>query len=211
MSDDCIERVTALYAAVDSRILRVQCLGDIRCPPGCGACCQSANVEASVLELLPVALEFFRSGQLDRWLEAAHSAQGRTCLFHTPDKLQYGHGRCAIYPHRPLMCRLFGYTAIRDKNDRPTLVTCRLINKLIPDKVATARRLVAQGAEIPFMTDVASELRGIDPHLGSALMPLNEAFSRAVDRIGLAFQLLGLEAEIETEPDDPLRPSPIAA
>lgn len=213
MNVDPIERIMAFYASLDSRIASARCLDDIRCPPGCGICCRSPNVEASALEMLPVASHLYGSGGLDLWLEAAERTEGRACIFHTPDKLQYGHGRCAIYPFRPLMCRLFGYSAVRDKNGRPTLVTCRLVNRLVPEQAAAARAAVAQGAEIPFMTDVTSALQGIDPHLGSALMPINEAFLRAVERVGLIYQLSHLENELEVtpEPDDPIRPSPLAA
>jgi len=184
---DLAARVLEQLTRYDALTNRLMTATGLCCPPGCARCCESLEVEASVLELLPLAVELWRTGEADRWLERAVGvADSGPCVFHDPARLWYGQGRCRIYPLRPLVCRLFGYAASRDKHGRPRLGTCRFVNQLVPEAAAAARLAVEAGVEVACFADAGTELAGLDPGLGRPLLPINLAVAVAIERVGFA-------------------------
>ena len=51
----------------------------LNCVEGCGACCNNPQVEASVLEMLPLALHLFDTGQAEAYLQQMHDSGGFAC------------------------------------------------------------------------------------------------------------------------------------
>lgn len=199
MSYPIVDSVTSVYTKIDQQISDLKLRTELNCPPGCGECCASREVESSVLEFLPLVKELFDTCAIDAWYEkASRASRNDMCIFYTPDVIQYGYGRCSIYPFRPLICRLFGFVYIRDKRGEPRLLSCRLANSLVPHAVENARFEVCQNNNALYMTDICAMLRGIDPYLGSALFPINEAFVKATEYFGLFWQMQGT-----SEADDP--------
>lgn len=209
--------VAALYEKIDEGTSRFRSLTGIHCPVGCGTCCESTEVEATPLEFFPLALGLFHDGHEGEVLDRLDNASGDACAFHRPDELCHGKGRCSIYPWRPLTCRLFGYAAVRLKNDRLEMTICSLVGKLLPDARCLAASLMDRGFDPLVFTDVASELRGIDWNLGSQLLPINDAAKEAIEVVGLRLRLeQGRNPDLEDrsggdmDPETPHTPKRVA-
>ncbi len=133
--------VRALYRRLDRRIASFRRASGLGCPPGCGECCLSPEVEATVLEMLPLALDLRRRGLLEPTL--ARLGPGgeppRPCLFYSPAPLGAFGGHCSVYPWRPLLCRLFGFAAVAGPEGRPELAVCGRMRAALPDRSAGGR------------------------------------------------------------------------
>jgi predicted aldo/keto reductase-like oxidoreductase len=59
---DLVSQLKVLYGLIDKAVAELQLKSGLRCPIGCGDCCRSADVQVSVLEMLPMAREMLRDG-----------------------------------------------------------------------------------------------------------------------------------------------------
>ena len=179
-----------LYKKLDDDIRRFQKETALCCERGCGRCCENPNVETTVLELLPLAISLWQNGQAAKWLKKANQAgaEGR-CIFYAPDPQRDGKGRCSVYLWRPLICRLFGFSAKSNKNGMPMLVTCPTIKTQYAREYEKARKMIEGGAFVPKMGDYAFEAAQIDPPLGQEQLPINRAVKVALEKAGLFSRL----------------------
>ena len=60
---DLSHRVLELYSEMNRQTAEFRTATGLRCFPGCGQCCESAMVEATVTELLPAAEELLFRGE----------------------------------------------------------------------------------------------------------------------------------------------------
>lgn len=67
---DLVQDILEIYRAWDRHILGFQQATGMRCPPGCGICCESLSVEATVVECLPLADAISCQGQAQTTLAA---------------------------------------------------------------------------------------------------------------------------------------------
>lgn len=174
-----------LYRRLDLHTRSLRALSGLRCPPGCGRCCLSTEVEATVLEMLPAALRLQREGRLETTL-ASLEAPPASCHLYAEQARPPGGGHCGLYAHRALVCRLFGFAAALDSEGRRELSTCRLIRAAQPELAARADGAVREGTILaPIMPNYSMELFGIDPSLGSRRLPINLALAQALEMVGL--------------------------
>jgi Fe-S-cluster containining protein len=156
----------------------------MHCPPACGHCCTKADVQTSELEMLPMALALMRRGEADRWYEEAERRgfEG-VCVFYAPEP-GIDAGKCSRYTGRPLICRLFGFSANTDKYGAPRLVACSVAKATDMDLVEKVQDDVAAGRiKAPLMSLYALKVAAIDPSMANELFPVNLALKKAVDRV----------------------------
>lgn len=183
------------YGQIDQQIADFQAATQLHCPSGCGWCCENPTVEATPLEMLPLALELFRRGEADQWLARAtqiYQAGGNAtgvCVFYRPDPLVEGNGRCQVYQWRPSICRLFGFATVTSKVGQPELAACVRHKALLPDIVAATQEAIAQGLPAPSFAQLSQQVANIDPYLGRQQMPINQALKIALERVGLSLQM----------------------
>ncbi len=175
-----IKAVEQLHAELDEAVNRFQMEVALHCPPGCGRCCNKPDIEASVLEFLPLAMQLYRQGEAEIWLEQLKSEKPLVCRAY---QHQQAHkGRCMHYPYRGLICRLFGYAARINKYNFPELVTCQVIKN--QEGYAQAKEKIQTGTcAVPYIRHWYMRLQGIDPALGTELLPVNEAICRALEMV----------------------------
>ncbi|OHD74519.1 MAG: hypothetical protein A2V99_08515 [Spirochaetes bacterium RBG_16_67_19] len=178
----------ALYRRLDRRITSFRRVSGLGCPPGCGECCLSPEVEATVLEMLPLALDLRRRGLVEPTL--ARLGPGgeppRPCLFYSPAPLGAFGGHCSVYPWRPLLCRLFGFAAVAGPEGRPELAVCGRMRAALPDRTRAAAAAVLAGRlRAPLMRDWSLAAYRLDPALGANPLPINSALKQALERVGL--------------------------
>ncbi|MBN2529800.1 MAG: YkgJ family cysteine cluster protein [Deltaproteobacteria bacterium] len=210
MNSTLAARVMRIYEEFDNQISRLPTQFGIHCPPGCGTCCSSAKVEATPLEMIPLAEELWRSGRAHALVDQYDGkALPDICLFYTPDALHFNHGRCSVYPHRPTLCRLFGFAAIRNKRGRREFAACRFVREMAPQAVLAVQADLDSGGEILMFTEAASRIGELEPSMNRQY-PINRALWLALEKTGMILQYTIGESPNElTDPEtDPLEPAP---
>lgn len=178
-----------LFDRADHGTRRLRSKTGLKCANNCGRCCENPYVQTTVLEMLPLAIHLWQNNEAEEQLQRSPaSATSGPCIFYKPDPSMAGSGRCSIYPFRPLVCRLYGYSASADKYGKPRLVTCPTIKQSQPEGYEKAQKLVDSGLPIPTMRDFSMTSFQLDPELSREQLPINEAIKIAIEKIGLYFQ-----------------------
>jgi Fe-S-cluster containining protein len=183
---EIVSQVMDLYARIDKAVAEFQLRSGLRCPSGCGLCCPTADVRVTVLEMLPMAREIFLNHDAGAWMDrlAAQPVAGRCILFSEEQIPSAGH--CSFYTWRPVLCRLFGYAAVRSRTGANALSVCKYIRQNDPEAATAA---MAYAGEAPCFIHYGSRVYALDPVLGNELMPINTALRRAIERLGLNYSL----------------------
>lgn len=179
-----VDRLKDLFARIDAQTEAFARASGLACPPGCGACCLSPEVEATELEMDVMAGHLAAAGLagvvLERIAEAGREAP---CVLYQPQPGHPERGRCGHYAQRPTLCRLFAFAAVRGKSGKARLAACRVHRETQPGRSASAARAVEDGSiAVPLYAHAASELLDIDPERGAARLPINEALARSLQR-----------------------------
>ncbi|WP_414828620.1 YkgJ family cysteine cluster protein [Alteromonas sp. H39] len=154
----------------------------LACVVGCGACCNNPQIEASVLEMLPLALHLFDVGQADNYLHQMHDSGGFACHLFKRHSLDGLKGVCTVYEWRPGICRMFGVAGYRTKTDLPTLSVCSTIKASKPNKYADALITMSTSTP-PMLTHGRQRIAKIDYSMGEKLMPINQALVAALEKV----------------------------
>ncbi|MDX6767531.1 MAG: YkgJ family cysteine cluster protein [Candidatus Methylacidiphilales bacterium] len=175
----------ALFSQTDQATEAFARASGITCPPGCGACCHSPEVEASELEMLPMADHLVRTGKAEATLRQLHEhPDATTCVFFEPVAGSDTAGRCGQYAQRPLLCRLFGFAGRRDQNGTPQFTACRIHQQTCPTAVSESTLRVARGElRPPLYTEATDALWALHPEIGFDRFPINQALRRALERL----------------------------
>ncbi len=160
----------------------------------------------------------FRSGEGRAFSIAANGLEpklypdGRTgCPLYAADTPYH----CTVYEARPLICRLFAFSAVKNKRGEPSYSLCRLMPDA-PDKpgvrsaagsaLDSAFSRAGNAAKPPVMADLGAELVGLDPASAGERSPLPEALMRALSKL---LFLVGLDDRRDPENDGPNLSPPV--
>lgn len=170
------EAVRRIYREADARTGAFSQASGLRCPTGCGRCCESPYIEASPVECLPLAESLLPRGS--EWLETLRLFERRNktlpsaCPFYV--SFGFGQGLCSVYEHRPLVCRLFGFAGRRDRKVRARLAICHYHRE-------NETPLPATGEAPPLFTDFSVRTASLAPELGQP-MPIARAVAIALEK-----------------------------
>ncbi|MGA8180193.1 MAG: hypothetical protein WB792_09045 [Desulfobacterales bacterium] len=182
-----VSKVTELFAVIDKNVAEFQLKSGLRCPNMCGGCCPTVDVLTTILELLPAAQEILFRGTGAFWMDRISAKDpSRLCVFYQTRPAPEASGHCEFYAWRPAVCRLFGYAAIRTREGKSALAVCKHLKKTAPDSVSAA---MAVEAEAPCFTWYGTQISGLDPVLGTKMLPINMALRHAIERTGLQIHL----------------------
>src|SRR6185295_12375195 len=146
-----VEAVEEVFLELDAEIAQFQSATTLHCKWGCGKCCFKPDVEATVLEFLPFAYYLHQQKQGQDWLARLQESDSSICLILNPT--QPGAGLCSQYPHRGLICRLFGYSARTNKYGKNELVTCQIIKTEQTPAYESAQEKIEAGMPVPVMNE----------------------------------------------------------
>lgn len=90
-------------------------------------------------------------------------------------------GFCTAYAERGLICRLYGFTAVRDKTGAARLATCQTLKEGPQTAFARARDHVAAGLPAPMARDYYFRLLAIDRAMAEQHMPVRKAIQEALE------------------------------
>ncbi|HPH02772.1 MAG TPA: YkgJ family cysteine cluster protein [Spirochaetota bacterium] len=163
--------VRCLLSELDEALAVFSSRIDTSCPPGCITCCQYPDVQATVLEFLPLACRLLEEGRAESILDR---------IEHQPETLPgcvfADETGCPVYQDRGLICRLFSASVRVDRLGRLEYVACSILH------TRHGRHLPAETLP-PVMSDWGLRLEAIDPVLGSHWYPVNEAIRRALEMV----------------------------
>lgn len=179
--DEKVKAVQDVFEKLDQAIAAFQQQTNLHCKYGCGKCCFKPDIEATTLEFLPFALAIYKSNRAFDWLEKLKQSDSSLCLILNPT--QNGVGLCSEYPHRGLICRLFGYSARTNKYNQKEYVTCQIIKTEQKENFERAADYVSKGGEVPIMNQFYMQLHAIDMDLTQRFYPINEAMRRAIEYV----------------------------
>ena len=176
-----VREIEEAFLLLDQDISTFQGWSGLACKAGCGKCCMKADIEATVLEFLPFAHHVYQANEATEWLTRLQEHKGDICLLFNPTHT--GGGRCTQYPHRGLICRLFGFSARTNKYSKREFVTCETIRTGQEAAYSEAVAGIEKGVFIPVMNHYYMRLHAIDPHLTRDFYPINEDIRRAIETV----------------------------
>jgi Fe-S-cluster containining protein len=153
------------------------------CLEGCGKCCNNPEVEASVLEMFPLALRILDDNKLEEWLDKLENPIQDHCMMYEPHSPDGAKGQCGVYKERPSLCRMFGVAGFYNKHREVTLSVCKLIREKYPDLTKTRESEVTE--QTPMLAHWSYSLMQLDPALIQDRLPINEALKKALERVAL--------------------------
>lgn len=102
---------------------------DFHCKSGCGSCClgTAENKEASVFEMIPLAIDLIDKGLDEEYLEKLNSVDDcskLTCVCYVNLDESKCNGYCGQHVLRPFVCRMFGDSIYHVKDERYEFTGC---------------------------------------------------------------------------------------
>lgn len=146
------------------------------CLPGCGACCLNPDIEATTLEMIPMALKIYDQGLVEEWHQKLGEAENLSCLM-------FDGKQCGSYHERPAVCRMFGVAGYFNKQHETTLSICKFIKEEYPKESAVA--LSGITSQTPVMAQWMARLESIDPQLLQLRSPINIALKSALEKVAM--------------------------
>lgn len=180
------ENLQSIYDEMWKSFSDYQKASGLHCLEGCGKCCNNPEVEASVLEMLPLALRMYDTGELEVWLEKLASSSQAHCLMYQPHSPDGSKGQCGVYRERPSLCRMFGVSGFYNKHREVTLSVCKLIREQYPE--LTKIREAEVSDQTPMLANWSYQLANLDAALIQERMPINKAFRLALEKIAFYAQ-----------------------
>ena len=176
-------RVEAVYGEIAETFSAYQQQRGLGCRSGCGECCLQPTIEATVLEMLPLALHLFDQGKAEQTLtQLEELTEPQGCFFYQKLSFDGKQGQCSVYQQRPSICRLFGAAGYRDKTGHASLSVCKVIKADKP--AAYQQSLIAMQSDPPPMMVMAKEqVNELDYELGKQHLPINDALQQALERV----------------------------
>lgn len=191
---DGLTQLLAVYSELDTLIYDFKRKIGIDCIPRCKKCCGTAgeNIEVSVFEVLPMSIYFWQNGEADQWLKKLETTTPASpCVLY--NNVPQAKSGCSAYFWRPLLCRLFGFSAKLDKHGKPLIGLCKELKRheAFLEKRVQERIDEAGGAAIlPINSHFAQKIADLNPNLGQQRYPINTALKEALEMVGFRTALL---------------------
>ena len=246
---DRLEALADLYRRADEAVTAFCAGSGLACPHGCGTCCEGFIPDVMPLEAAAVAVYLADKDKAAAWsLAGSGWGQGSTDPVQSSTNPEQGSTNpergatepgqrqscplyaadtpwhCTVYEARPLVCRLFAFSAVRDKRGQSSFALCKLMPAALdlamqpkPTAInatpATVRSasgtaiMESFGAEPPVMADYGNELLNLDPHSNGDRAPLPEALVDAMSQVLFLVGMKNQDSQNDHRDDDPdLRP-----
>ena len=179
----------AIYRLLDIAGAAFAKTTSLSCPQGCGHCCLSEKVEATILECIPQAFHLFRTSQAEVVLQRlAENGSKKPCILYRPDLTHAGLWGCSEYGTRVVVCRLFGFAGSLDPDGLARLALCQVMKAMAGSKQMT---IIAENrlSAMPLFAEAGLRITALHPGLGTTRMPINAALWQALMKVGMFLDL----------------------
>jgi len=207
----CLDRLWEVYDEIDSLMPNFKRIAAYDCPKDCRRCCDTPakNIEASIFEILPLSIHLWQKGEAESWLRKIKETNSESpCVFYDGHPSRQLAGGCRAYAWRPLVCRLFGFSATTNKYGKPLFVLCRHIKKMDPGLEDRIQGMIENGLNVPVNSYYAQKVSFINPYLGQPRYSINEAFLLALEMVGYRITLMNNTHENTSVNATSKRPEP---
>ena len=179
---DKIRKIEKVFKLLDKDTEKFVSQSGLKCVTNCNICCLKKGLEANVLEFLPLALYLVKNNLHEAALDYLET-DPEHCINLAPSQVPGKTSGCANYEHRGMICRLFGFSGIRDKNDKLSVYTCSYMKKEYPEEFKNAMERINHGMKIPMVTDYYYQLYFIDPNMANDYNPINVSIYKAIQKV----------------------------
>lgn len=204
-----LDKLIEVYNELDSIISNFKNTLKIDCIKYCSKCCGTSakNIEVSVFELIPLSIHLWQKGEADNLLEKLSQIdiEAPCALYNGEYSPQFG-GGCSIYTWRPLLCRLFGFSAVLNKQGKPVVSLCKQMKVIDSTLENRVQKIVDQGLEVPINSYFAQKVALINPFLGQPRYSINEALKLALETVGYRLALIKGFGNDSTDDNPPKHP-----
>jgi len=183
---DLIEHLNSireLYKKLEADQKRFTKAFHISCVDGCGKCCESFNPDITENEAEFLAFGLIAEGiddEVCNYLEKCPK-NARSCPLYNGNSEYH----CTVYRWRPLICRLFAFSASVDKNGKPTYRHCKWNlngHDLTEEEINAHREDVILMRDYGLMLD-ESEINDTKTYMLADILP------KAINKIRFIMQL----------------------
>jgi len=186
-----MERLFAVYSELEEQMARFKKAARIDCPGKCQKCCETARlVEASPLEMLPLSNHLWQRGEAESALEQLRKMDTEfPCFLLNRNPYPLSKGGCNYYSYRPLVCRLFGFSAVPDKYGSPRIALCKPMKESNPEIEDHINEMIREGLGVPIVSHFSRRVAFIDPNLGQDRYSINHSLKKALEIVGFKWEL----------------------
>lgn len=177
-----IRKVERVFKQLDKETQKFGKQTNLKCLTNCNLCCLKKGLEANVLEFLPLAYHLVQNNLHDAALDLLET-EPEHCINMAKSQVQGETAGCSAYEHRGLICRLFGFSAVQDKNAKLSVYTCSHIKTEYPAEFKSASELINKGMNIPLVTDFYYQIYFIDTQMANDYNPINVSIRKAIERV----------------------------
>ncbi|WP_051569305.1 YkgJ family cysteine cluster protein [Alkaliphilus transvaalensis] len=198
-----LDQLFLVYQELEETICSYKDTTNLACISQCSKCCNKSaeNIEVTIFEMIPLSIFLWQNRSAEETMEKLNCIDSTaSCIMFNPSSNTLG--GCSCYQWRPLLCRLFGFSAILDKNQSPTVSMCKYMKEINPYLEKEIQEEINKGLIVPINSQFAHKISLINPTLGQKRYPINKALSLALEMVGFRMSLLGLINPNNNNDDD---------
>lgn len=206
-----LDKLIQMYHDVDTTQKGLNNIPGLQCPQGCSRCCHTsaANIEVTIFELIPLCLHLHDINMLDcMYHEIIKTGFDATCVLLEQEPGKAKDGGCRHYMWRPLLCRLFNYSAVMNKYGKIQYAMCHVIKKKSPELQDIMKDKISKDLQVPINSSLTMTLAQLNPYLSSKRYGINEALYRAIEYVGFKLSRIADEGENNLHDDPPEKHGP---
>lgn len=166
-----------IYQEMSASFSAAQKQYNLQCPSDCGKCCHNPEIEATVLEMLPLALYIHDQELVDTYLDKIELSMKTNQLC-----VGIELNRCALYPYRPSLCRMFAVNGQQDKYQKTRASICKVLKEIYPQDALEIINF-PENHNLPSVQFWSNQLLTLDPELLSRPMKINHALKIAIEKV----------------------------
>lgn len=150
---DRINAINTIYEDLEKDQKRFCDTFNITCKSGCGSCCENFVPDMTRVEAEYMALGLASEDRHQEALDIAANwkPETQTCPLYRSDTPFH----CSVYRWRPLVCRLFGASAVKGKDGKPQFRHCKW-NQVALE--LSTQELEAKPEDVVLMSDYGMRL-----------------------------------------------------
>lgn len=184
-----VAKLQSQYARLDAKFSKISDSLDFHCKEGCGACCAGPaySKEATVFEMLPMAIDFFDKGIADEVLKTlldADDCSQMPCVNYVSVDEKKGCGHCVHHELRPFVCRMFGDSMYHVKEGRLEFTGCHYLKEKFNEKQESLRK------KLPVIGELVLRGRELGEEEFLEITDINTALRDALELVYVKYDLL---------------------
>ncbi|HZL08390.1 MAG TPA: YkgJ family cysteine cluster protein [Prolixibacteraceae bacterium] len=179
---DKIRKVEQIFKQLDKETELFGKQSNLKCLTNCDLCCRKKGLEANVLEFLPLAYHLYKNNLHETALDLLET-DPEHCINLAKNQISGKTAGCSAYEYRGLVCRLFGFSAVKDRHGKLAVYTCSHVKKEYPEEFKKATELINSGMNIPMVTDFYYQIYCIDSLMANDYNLINVSIRKAIEKV----------------------------